>query len=275
MILPDGWYPKSENALHDTFNEFLSGFNAPEITNPIGAVVPHAGWYFSGKLACRCISLLSKTNPDTVFLFGGHLGPETPRIFTEQYFETPLGMVENDLELCGEIKSICKEESSSVADNTVEVNLPFIKHFFPQAKLCAFRSPMSIKAVELGKLCAESAKKLGRKFVLIGSLDLTHYGPRYGFSPKGIGNKAHEWVKNENDKAIVDKMLELKAEETINHAVKNMSSCSPGAAASVISGVIETIANPKSTLIDYYTSADVMGDTSNFVGYAGIVFNGE
>ncbi len=273
MILPNGWYPKNKEELDKTVKSFLSEFKQPDTNNALGAIVPHAGWYFSGKLACRCISTLKQTNPDTVFIFGGHLGPETPRIFTEEKFETPLGDIENDLELVDKIKFMCKEESATVADNTVEVNLPFIKYFFPQAKVCAFRSPMSNQASILGRTCAEKAQELGRKCVFIGSLDLTHYGPRYGFTPKGIGKNALEWVKKENDKKIVEKMLELKPEETVNHAVKNMSSCSPGAGSSVIAGVKAINENVKSTLIDYYTSADIMGDNSNFVGYAGIVYH--
>ena len=40
--------------------------------------------------------------------------------------------------------------------------------------------------------------------VYLVSADLTHYGPYYGFSPKGTGTDAVAWVKNENDLSLFE-----------------------------------------------------------------------
>jgi len=50
---------------------------APDLPKEVwGGVVPHAGWYFSGKLAARVFhTLKSMKKPEVVVLFGGHLGP--------------------------------------------------------------------------------------------------------------------------------------------------------------------------------------------------------
>lgn len=272
MKLPQGWYPKSAQEITISIKEYLNGFKPETILNPIAGIVPHAGWYFSGKLACRVMSILANSSPDTVILFGGHLANERPHIFTDEAFETPLGTLNSDEEIIQLLENDCSEEPVYETDNTVEIQLAFIKYFFPEAKIAAFRSPSHEKAVDLGKRCAEAVRNLERKAVFIGSLDLTHYGPRYGFTPQGTGKNSLEWVKNENDRGLIERMLQMNEKEIIAHAVKNYSSCSPGAAASVVSAVKTTVKLPSSHFIDYYTSADIMPDSS-FVGYTGIVYS--
>lgn len=272
MQLPQGWYPHRESELIKMIENFINGYEKPLLKNACGAIIPHAGWFFSGKLAAQTLSVLSSTNPDTIMLFGGHLGKEKPRIYLDHAFETPFGDIFTDVELMDLLSENCIKEQDWEVDNTVEVQLPLIKYFFPNSKIVAFRSPCNDNASALGKLCATKAIELKRKVVFIGSLDLTHYGSRYGFSPKGFGEKALSWVKDENDKKFVSLLLDLKEKEAIENALKTHSSCSPGAASSVIGGVKAYLKNIKSTLIDYYTSSDIMKDES-FVGYAGIVFS--
>ena len=68
----------------------------------------------------------------------------------------------------------------------------------------------------------------------IGSTDLTHYGPNYGFVPRGLGASSVEWVKKENDKGFIEEALRMNAEGLLHHAVENNSACSPGAVASAV-----------------------------------------
>lgn len=272
MHLPTGWYPHSKMEIEEEIQSFLKNFEQPDVKNPLGGLIPHAGWYFSGKLACRVISTLKNAYPDTIILFGGHLGVDKPILYQYTELDTPLGPIHCDVELIEKLSEYCHHESEMSSDNTVEIQLPFIKYFFPDAKICAFRSPSTNEAIKLGEKCAELTKKLNRNAVFIGSLDLTHYGPRYGFAPKGIAKDSFEWVKNVNDKGFIDKVLDLDAEAAIKHAINNQSSCSPGAAASVIGAVKTLSTSPNAMLVDYYTSADIMKDT-NFVGYAGILFS--
>ncbi len=75
---------------------------------------------------------------------------------------------------------------------------------------------------------------MGRKTIVIGSTDLTHYGYNYAFTPKGVGPEAVEWVKRENDKRIVDLMDRMDEEGVISDAAKNHNACCAGAAASAI-----------------------------------------
>ena len=114
------------------------------------------------------------------------------------------------------------------------------------------------------------AREEGISILAIGSTDLTHYGPNYGFLTKGIGPSAVEWVKKENDKGFIDRALEDGCGGLLKHAEENDSACSAGAAASAMA-TCKALGAEKGILLDYYTSYDIMPDDS-FVGYAGIVY---
>ena len=163
-----------------------------------------------------------------------------------------------------------KKESPTSGDNTVEIQLAMVKYFFPEAKLVAIRAPISLKAETLGKEVAEIAREEGVSILAIGSTDLTHYGPNYGFLTKGTGPASVNWVKEENDKGFVDRALKMDATELLKHALEKESACSAGAAISAMT-TCKALGAEKGVLLDYYTSYDIMPDDS-FVGYAGILY---
>ena len=274
--LPRGWYPFDGKDCRREIESYIEGWSPPDSIpeHGMGGIVPHAGWYFSGKLAARVLhSLKSKRKIDLIVLFGGHMGPDDPpRVVSEETCETPLGDIGIDQDFVKALmdKIGARKESPSSGDNTIEIQLAMIKYFFPDARLLALRPPFSTKAIDLGREIAQMAKERGLSLITIGSTDLTHYGPNYGFLTKGTGPASVEWVKNVNDKGFINRALEMDAVGLLDHALKNSSACSPGAAASVIAAC-QGLGSKKGVLLDYYTSYDVMPDDS-FVGYAGIVY---
>jgi AmmeMemoRadiSam system protein B len=274
--LPRGWYPWDGKDCKKEIESYLEGWSPPRELSikGLGGIVPHAGWYFSGRLTARVFSSLkSERKVELVVVYGGHLAPEDlPRIVAEESWETPFGEIEIHTDFVKNLmKRIeTKKESSSSGDNTIEIQLAMVKHFFPEAKLLAIRSPISLKAKALGETVAEIAKKEGIHILAIGSTDLTHYGPNYGFLKKGIGPSAVEWVKKENDKGFIDRALKMDTEGVLKHALENDSACSAGAAASAMA-TCKSLGAEKGILLDYYTSYDILPDES-VVGYGGILY---
>jgi MEMO1 family protein len=274
--LPRGWYPFDGKDCKGEIESYLEGWTPSQLqlTKGLGGIVPHAGWYFSGKLAARVFHALKlKSKVEVVVLYGGHLSTEDlPRIVIEEACETPFG----DIEIhAGFVKNLMgrmdiKKESPTSGDNTIEIQLAMVKYFFPEAKLVAIRSPLSLKAETLGKEVAAIAKKEGISILAIGSTDLTHYGPNYGFLNKGVGPASVDWVKKENDKGFIDRALRMDAEGLLKHALENDSACSAGAAISAMA-TSKALGVEKGILLDYYTSYDIMPDDS-FVGYAGVLY---
>ena len=275
-ILPRGWYPVDKRECQREIESYLEGWTPPSSISGrgTGGIVPHAGWYFSGKLAARVFfSLKSNDKVDVIVLYGGHLGPDNlPQIVMEEEWETPFGDIKIHTDFAKNLmKRIdARKENPSSGDNTIEVQLAMVKHFFPEARLLAIRSPSSLRADALGKEVAQIARDEGISILAVGSTDLTHYGPNYGFLTKGVGPSAVEWVKKENDKGFVDRALKMDTAGLLKHAEENDSACSAGAAASAIA-TCKALGAEKGTLLDYYTSYDILPDDS-FVGYAGIVY---
>ena len=130
--------------------------------------------------------------------------------------------------------------------------------------------PPANSSVKIGESVTEIAQDMGLKILVLGSTDLTHYGYSYGNTPMGTGEKAVEWVKNKNDKKMVDLMLDLNPEGVISEALTNSNACCAGAVAAAIACVKKMGAYKGEKLI-YGTSYDIRPDNS-FVGYAGALF---
>jgi AmmeMemoRadiSam system protein B len=267
--LPNGWYPASFDETTNAIEDYLLKTPALE-QNAIAAVVPHAGWGYSGVVACEAINHLSRKN-DTIVVVGGHLpGTDTLLAAFEEGYATPLGPINADLQLLAEIEKEMKVKEDVFADNTIEVQLPFIKYLFPESRVLAMRVSPTDYALKLGKVISEIAKRTAKRILVLGSTDLTHYGPNYSFSPEGSGKKAVQWVKEVNDKKFIDALVSCDSEQALERASHDRSACSAGGAAcaasfAAASGIASGI------LIRYMTSWDVLPHES-FVGYAGIIY---
>lgn len=264
--LPAGWYPRDNKAI-DTFLKPFSG----ETGAAEAVIAPHAGWYFSGKTAARAVSALDR-GAETVAVIGGHLPKGAPFLFAgEEGVKTPLGVMEIDGELAGELKRELSGRDDQYQDNTVEVLLPMVRWFFPRAKLLWARFPAEASSFEAGKLLAKKALALGRRLALVGSTDLTHYGRNYGFSPRGGGREALEWVKKVNDAAFIRAVLSGDPAGVLRRAEEDYSACSAGAVLGAM-GFAGPAGPPPAELLAYATSADVREEEfpDSFVGYAAV-----
>jgi AmmeMemoRadiSam system protein B len=273
------WYPAGESECRDLIEEFVntSGPCPPAEKERVGGIVPHAGWYFSGKIACNVVKCLKDgLKPDTIIVFGRHLHPASKNyIMKEGEWSTPLGVLEIDQELgeklVEEFPFTIETASRYEQDNTVELQLPFIKYFFPKAKILPVGVPPAVASLRIGERAAEISQSTGRKVMVLGSTDLTHYGYNYGYAPKGVGKTAVDWVKGNNDKRLVDLILKMDAEGVIHESLKNRNACCSGAVATAIAAAKKLGASRGEKLL-YATSYDVMPDSS-FVGYVGVVFS--
>ena len=272
------WYPGNESDCRASIEELSdSNLPCPGDGDAVGGIVPHAGWFYSGKIACNVIKCLSQHNlPDTCIIFGRHLHPGSGNFIMERgRWATPLGDLEIDSELAkkltGEFPFIIETSSHYEADNTIELQLPFIKYFFPKIKIVPIGVPPRLTSLEIARKAVEIAKSMSRKTIIVGSTDLTHYGYNYGYVPKGAGEEAVEWVKNKNDKQVVDLMLEMDGQGVIQESLKNHNACCSGAAGAAIEAS-KKMGAKRAEKILYYTSYDIRPDAS-FVGYVGIVLS--
>jgi MEMO1 family protein len=277
-VFAGSWYPESASECEREIKEFTKSPEKGAFSGikPTGGIVPHAGWYYSGKIACNVIKILSGAgNPDVIFIFGMHLHPGSPRyIMKEGAWETPFGEIGIREDAAAEIAEKYTFEIETAQkftrDNTIELQLPFIKYFFKDVKIVPIGIPPAEESLKIGRDAVKFARDSGLKVMVLGSTDLTHYGINYGFVSHGTGPQAVKWVKNENDRRVIEAMLAMDPGKVLNEALSNDNACCAGAAATAISAAKELGAD-RAELVAYTTSYDI-STASSFVGYAGVIF---
>jgi AmmeMemoRadiSam system protein B len=251
--------------------------------NIVAGIVPHAGWTFSGDLAALVFFAVKKScgKVDTFIIFGAahsYFGSE-PAVYSEGSWETPLGSIAIDEQLAEDILKTDTAKADPLAhrsEHSIEVQLPFIQHFFPDAGIVPVLTSPNPKSITSGQAIGEVIGELDKKVVCIGSTDLTHYGPRYGFTPVGVGPDALKWASEVNDKQFIDLALALDAEGLLANAAENGNACGPGAAAAAIAAA-RKLGKKKGILLAHTNSNEIMIEkmgtsSAESVGYAAIVF---
>ena len=244
----------------------------------IGGIVPHAGWVFSGRIACRVIRSLVPAEGqgvDTVVLFGAHMhSSDFGFVLASGGVDTPLGAIEVDGDLAAAFSSraglIPLSPSDFPDENTLELQYPFIRYFFPEARIVAAGVPPTDVAGRAGQAVVNVARQLGRTIRIIGSTDMTHYGPNFGFSPAGQGPDAVDWVIRDNDAAAIEALAALDISGILSQGLSRRNMCCPGAAAAAVSACKEKGA-VKGLCLDYATSYEI-SRTDSFVGYCGMLY---
>jgi len=285
-IVAGQFYPAQHDACVDEINDYLEQItSAEQLPQSIAAgIVPHAGWAFSGQLAAMVFAAVRQRHEKvhTFIIFGaahGYFGP-SPAVYDKGSWLTPLGEVAIDEELAKAVLDSGSAEANLQAHNSehsIEVQVPFIQHLFAGAKILPIVVPPANQAIALGDSIGEIINPATeKKIVCIGSTDLTHYGPRYGFTPMGIGKDAFSWASSVNDQQFIDFALKLEAEAMLATAAENCNACGPGAAAATVTAA-KRLGKTAGLLLAHTNSNEVMRtrmgtSSADSVGYAAIVF---
>ncbi len=277
-IFSGSWYPADPHACEAQIKGFLEEGHrySATIDRPVGGVVPHAGWYFSGSIACNVIHQLSSgASPDVVVVFGMHLHPGSARyMMPEGSWETPFGPLAVDADLAGELTRRHRFQIETATrfqqDNTIELQMPFIRYFFGDIRVVAMGVPPAEETLSVARSVVEIAGDRDLSIAVIGSTDLTHYGPNYGFTSQGRGPQAVKWVRDENDRRVIDAMLRMDPQAVMREGLAHDNACCSGAAAAAIAAGKALGADRAEELV--YASSYEKSPGDSFVGYVGIVF---
>jgi AmmeMemoRadiSam system protein B len=154
-----------------------------------------------------------------VVLFGAvhRWGVAEAALYGAGAWRTPLGDVPVDEELAQEVLrlaggAVVDAPDAHEDEHSIEVQLPILQHLYPTARILPVAMPPLAQAAEIGRVIARAA--LGRTAVAVGSSDLTHYGPRYGNTPAGVGAEGLAWTRA-NDKRLIDLAVGLRVDEVV------------------------------------------------------------
>lgn len=247
----------------------------------IGAVVPHAGWICSGAVAARVFDAVREARtPQVVVIFGAIHVQHGPRatIFPTGAWETPLGLAHIDERLSsrlhGQTGLLEVDPLAHENEHSIEVEVPFIQHLMPQAKIIPIMVPPGDHAAMLGSAVGRACKAFDADVLFVASTDLTHYGPRFGFAPRGVGPGGIAWARDVNDRRMIEAIKAMREEAIVPEARANLNACGAGAVAATIAAC-RALGASRAELLEHTTSHDVLRsiepDARDSVGYAGML----
>ena len=266
------FYPENEKKLKNLIHDCFMHPIGPGKTSPTdsgekiyGVICPHAGFVYSGPVACHSFYSLSASSSKLAIIVGPNhygIGQNTASMIDVSW-KTPLGLVEVDsdsvLELREHLDILEIDSFSHSKEHSIEVQIPMLQEVFSDEMKIL---PISLinqeqkTATLVGSAIAKIAEE--KDALLIGSSDFTHYEEN-GF--------AHR-----QDLALIDPILKLDVDEFYKILYeRKVTACGFGAIASIMTACKELGAT-QGKLLKYATSGDVSGDKSSVVGYASIIF---
>lgn len=285
-VVAGHFYPASAarcGADLDALLHEVASMNGDAADPLLGGLVPHAGWACSGRTAARVFHALSlRRHPKVMVMFGGvhRFRGKEAAMFGSGRWQTPLGDIDVDARLAervlGHTNLIVDDPYAHEDEHSLEVQMPFVKRLFPAMKILPIMVPINARAAEVGDAVARTLIAYDYDATIVGTTDLTHYGPHYGFTPQGVGGKANAWAKEVNDRRFIERVCKMEAGEVVVEATKHRNACNAGATAATIAAVT-ALGATQGVLLEHTTSAEVLGGKSgaemaDSVGYAGIVF---
>lgn len=253
------FYPRSKNDLNRELSRCFEG--VPSGEKPVlGAIVPHAGYIYSGHTAAYVYSVLPEA--DTYILLGpNHTGYGSPVSVSSEKWSTPSGEVSTDIEFINALpkRIIDMDESSHKYEHSIEVQLPFLQHRFSNFSIVPICMGMQDEetALDVGLELAETIRKMNRRVVIIASSDFSHY--------------KRDKVAREDDAYFITSILDMDIPGFYRKLYeRNASVCGYGPIAAMLVAS-KALGARKGTLLKYSTSGDTTGDFTAVVGYAGII----
>ncbi len=264
------FYPSNTKALksavENCYLHSLGPGKTPDIGKErkiVGAVVPHAGYMYSGPVgAYAYYEIGSDGKPETFVIIGpNHTGIGAGVALSSLRWKTPLGEVNTDKEFVEKLSSLGFEvdDDAHMYEHSLEVQLPFLQELYHDFSVVSISIWMQDYETceELGEAISRVSKELDREIIVLASTDFSHY------EPHDVAN-----IKdNMAIQAIVD-MDPYELSEVVNS--ENISMCGVGPTISALVAAKE-LGVKKSLLLKYATSGDITGDKSRVVGYASII----
>jgi hypothetical protein len=236
----------------------------------LAAIVPHAGYEYSGPIAAWVYSALESAN--FIILGPNHTGIGSNFAISKKgLWKTPLGDVAIKEDVAEKLMEECKLLEYDILahdkEHSIEVQLPFLQYkfgsdfkFVPICVRNEFPDQMLLDSCKMvGRKIAEVIKKTKEKWIVLASSDFSHYIPQE--------------LAKETDKFLIKSILKLKEDEffaKVNQ--KNATVCGFGPIVVAMSAAKE-LGSKKAELLKYATSGDITEETGSVVGYASIIMH--
>jgi MEMO1 family protein len=229
----------------------------------IGAIVPHAGYVYSGPVAGAVYARL-RVPASVVVLCPNHTGQGVDAALDpSDAWRTPLGDVPLDRRLADRVLELAPsvEEDSRAhrREHSLEVQLPFLRQLRPDVRLVpiCIRRPSLALCREIGEALAELVSEEDEPPMLIASSDMNHYEPRR--------------IGRAKDDMALERITALDADGLFETVIaRSITMCGFLPATALLTAARRLEAR-RAEVVARRDSGDETGDDSTVVGYAGVV----
>jgi MEMO1 family protein len=258
------FYPSSPTELTALIRKLIPDPGRPAI-QVRACLLPHAGYMYSGHVAGAVLARIAL--PRKIIILGVRHYPrgEPAAILSSGAWRTPLGDARIDEELAEALKKACpllREDSvAHTTEHSLEVQLPFLQVLAPDFTFApvALGTVQFESLVSVGEAIAHVLEACNENVLLLTTSDLNHY--------------EEDATTRVKDRKAIDQLLAL-APRGLYDTCRNekISMCGLGPAVATLTAM-NALSVKKPELVKYATSADVSGDRSAVVGYAGMIFS--
>lgn len=258
------FYPAVPPAIDATLDRWQAAAH-PRPEPWLAAIVPHAGWQYSGRLAFDTLAQIDFP-PQTIIFCPRHtgLGP-CWAVWPGAHWEVPGAVVAADpllaARLSAEIDGLMLDDASHHEEHAIEVLLPMIARLAPHTRVAGITVGMSDleELLRFGDQLAEAISAWPQRPLLLVSSDMHH--------------RASEMETRRLDERALEE-LEAADPEGLYRAVieHRITMCGAPAAVIVLEALRRLAAPIACRRVGHITSADASGDRTNCVGYAGLLY---
>ena len=262
------FYPGNRSELQSTIGRFTP--EVAEKTSVLGALIPHAGYVFCGRVAGKVFGSINIPSSIVLLNPSHHYCSPAFALWTGGGWQTPLGELELHEGICsalGKLPAVSADDRPHIQEHSGEVVLPFLQYHRPDVRIaviCVTSSAGLDELLELGRSIADVLKEQGQQdAIVVASSDMSHES----------GSGALDVVRR-NDALAIEKMEQLDPEGLFDTCRKHhITMCGVLPAVAMMESV-RARGGSRGELLDRATSADSpYGRGSYIVGYAGMVFS--
>jgi len=258
------FYPSEPSELTAEIRKFAKPDPGTDKLAAKACLVPHAGYMYSGHVAGAVFSRVRL--PQKIVILGVRHFPrgEAMATLSSGAWRTPLGDAPIDSSLASALQGQCpllrEDAVAHSAEHSLEVQVPFLQVLAPG---------FAFVPIALGTVRFEDLVSVGEALarvlaatpdaLLVTTSDLNHY--------------EDDLTTRGKDQRAIERLLALDARGLYDICRnENISMCGLGPAVAMLTA-LSALGRKQAELVRYATSADVSGDRTSVVGYAGLIFS--
>jgi AmmeMemoRadiSam system radical SAM enzyme/AmmeMemoRadiSam system protein B/AmmeMemoRadiSam system protein A len=257
------FYPSNLAELNRTLDEFLPVHPSPEPW--AAAMIPHAGWIYSGRLAAQTLSRVAFPSHAIVVCPKHQPAGSEWAVAPHRTWALPGREVLSDPDMAKQmaeaVPGFALDFEAHRAEHAIEVQLPIMARLAPEIRVvgAAMHGGEWLQIQRAAEAFAQWLGQLPERPFLVISTDMNHY--------------ADDAQTRRLDRMALDAVESLDPEKLLKTVRDNrISMCGVLPAVFVLETLRQLGVLKRCESVGYATSGDASGDFGRVVGYAGMLF---